>query len=335
LIKNLINDLIDEKDISIPKKISIKLNSKNYIEKRTEGNKVLDVSTLTQVQNYVKYLKSKVCTNNNVQEIKILVDDHQYYEDINPNKYKHINRWAEISRKWLKIPKLKSFHSYFEEKWIKSKFNKWSVFHSPPGFTTTNNPIESFKKTIKQFFSIILKLNLVTAFEVYKTLIYEESSKPFKYETTVKVTKTLENKSKRLEALKFVKKTSTEYVYNHKNDQVSIIDFFKKTCTCNSHTDRGICLHLVYVARIEKVVLPGMVFVEKFSIRNRKKFDKKTKTNTDFFDDDVEMIYSEDECYYQLIIEKADQVELVTDYQIEQVKLATEIPVRRGRPLQN
>jgi hypothetical protein len=44
--------------------------------------------------------------------------------------------------------------------------------------------------------------------------------------------------------------------------------------------------------------LPGMVFVEKFSIRNRKKFDKKTKTNTDFFDDDaeVEMIYSEDEC---------------------------------------
>ena len=59
------------------------------------------------------------------------------------------------------------------------------------------------------------------------------------------------------------------------------------------------------MARIEKVVLPGMIFVEKFSIRNRKKFDKKTKTNTDFFDDDDdrEMIYSEDECHNQLIIE--------------------------------
>ena len=237
----------------------------------------------------------------------------------------------------MKIPKLNSFHSYFEKQWIKSKFNKWSVFHSPPGFTTTNNPIESFNKTIKQFFTNNLKLNLVPAFEVFKTLIYEESSKPFKYETTIKVTKTLENKSKRLEALKFVKITSTEYVYNHKNDQVSIIDLLKKTCTCNSHTDRGICLHLVYVARIEKVVLPGMVFVEKFSIRNRKKFDKKTKTNTDFFDDDdeVEMIYSEDECDNQLIIEVADQVEAVTDDQIEQVKLATEIPARRGRPPRN
>jgi hypothetical protein len=91
------------------------------------------------------------------------------------------------------------------------------------------------------------------------------------------------------------------------------------------------------VARIEKVVLPGMVFVEKFSIRNRKKFDKKTKTNTDFFDDDdeVEMIYSEDECDNQLIIEGADQVEAVRDNQIEQVKLGTEIPVRRGRPPRN
>ncbi len=253
------------------------------------------------------------------------------------------SRWAEISRKWLKIPELKSFHSYFEKQWIKSKFNKWSVFHSPPGFTTTNNPIESFNKTIKQFFTDNLKLNLVPAFEVFKTLIYEESSKLFKYETIVKVTKKLENKSKRLEALKFVKITSTEYVYNHKNDQVSIIDLLKKTCTCNFHTDRGICLHLVYVARIEKVVLPGMVFVEKFSTRNRKKFDKKTKTNTEFFDDDVEMIYSEDECDNQLIIEVADQVETVKhdqvvavkDAQIEQVKLATEIPARRGRPPRN
>jgi hypothetical protein len=78
-------------------------------------------------------------------------------------------RWAEISRKWLKIPKLKSFHSYFEKQWIKSKFNKWSVFHSPPGFTTTNNPIESFNKTIKQFFKNNLKLNLVPAF-VFKSV---------------------------------------------------------------------------------------------------------------------------------------------------------------------
>ena len=71
--------------------------------------------------------------------------------------------------------------------------------------------------------------------------------------------------------------------------------------------------------------------------KKRKKFDKKTKTNTDFFDDDDdrEMIYSEDECHNQLIIEVADQVEAVIDDKIEQVKLVTEIPARRGRPSQN
>jgi len=90
---------------------------------------------------------------------------------------------------------------------------------------------------------------------------------------------------------------------------------------CNFHTDRSICLHLVYMACIEKEVLPGMVFVEKFSLRNWKKFDKKTRTNSDVFedDDDVEMIYSEDELDNQLIIEKADQVKTVIHDQVEAV----------------
>ena len=78
--------------------------------------------------------------------------------------------WSEISRKWQKIPKLKSFNDYFEKQWIKSQFNKWSIFHSPSGYTTTNNPIESFNKTIKQFFTNNLKLNLVPAFEIFQTL---------------------------------------------------------------------------------------------------------------------------------------------------------------------
>ena len=43
------------------------------------------------------------------------------------------------------------------------------------------------------------------------------------------------------------------------------------------------------------------------------------------------MIYSEDECHNQLIIEVADQVEAVIGDKIEQVKLVTEIPARRGR----
>ena len=46
-------------------------------------------------------------------------------------------------------------------------------------------------------------------------------------------------------------------------------------------------MHLVYVALQEKVALPGMVFVEKFSLRNRKKLDKKKQTSN-FSDEDDE-----------------------------------------------
>ena len=66
----------------MPKKISIKLNSKKYIEKRTQGYKVFVVPTLQQLQNFVKYLKTKVCTKNNVEDIKKIVTVHKYYDDI-------------------------------------------------------------------------------------------------------------------------------------------------------------------------------------------------------------------------------------------------------------
>ena len=85
---------------------------------------------------------------------------------------------------------------------------------------------------IKQFFTSNLKF-LVPAFEIFKTLLYEESLKQFKYETILNVTKTLENKSKRLETLKLVKTSGTEYFYNHKNGLVASINLLNKTFTCN------------------------------------------------------------------------------------------------------
>ena len=99
--------------------------------------------------------------------------------------------------------------------------------------------------------------------------------------------------------------------------------FYKKKCVRVILTQIGGLFAFGICARIEKVVLPGMVFIEKFSIRNRKKFDKKTKTNTDFFDDDDdrEMIYSEDECHNQLIIEVADQVEAVIGDKLNKLNL--------------
>jgi hypothetical protein len=86
-MKNLVNELIFDKDVSVPKKIAITLNSQKYIEKRTEDNKIYDVPTLSQIQNYVKYLKGKICTKNKVEDIKKFVNDNGYYADKNPKEF--------------------------------------------------------------------------------------------------------------------------------------------------------------------------------------------------------------------------------------------------------
>ena len=114
-----------------------------------------------------------------------------------------------------------------------------------------------------------------------------------------------------------------------------------KTCTCNLHTDKGICLHLVYVALQEKVALPGMVFVDKFSLRNRKKLDKKNPTNN-FSDDDEDELLDcsiEQEAVEQITVEHITVEQITVDkVTVEQVIVnkinenVQELPKKRGRP---
>ena len=73
-VKDIIDNLIFEKDISLPKKIHIKLNSKKYVEGEIKLN-AIDKPTLQQVQNYIKYLKTKVSDTNKVSDVKKFVEE--------------------------------------------------------------------------------------------------------------------------------------------------------------------------------------------------------------------------------------------------------------------
>ena len=49
---------------------------------------------------------------------------------------------------------MKNFQDYFYDQWIKSKFNSWQFYHTPPGYAPTNNPLEAgLNKEIKGFYS--------------------------------------------------------------------------------------------------------------------------------------------------------------------------------------
>jgi hypothetical protein len=69
---------------------------------------------------------------------------------------------------------------------------------------------------------------------------------------------------------KFVKLDEHLYEYNHINGQTSTINLSNRTCTCPETIEKGICLHLIRVACIEKFELPGMTSLDKFKKRQRK-----------------------------------------------------------------
>ena len=68
-VKDIINELIFEKDISMPKRILIQLSKKKY----NEGENAIDKPTLEQVQNYIKYLKNKISDSNKVFDYLLII----------------------------------------------------------------------------------------------------------------------------------------------------------------------------------------------------------------------------------------------------------------------
>ena len=229
-------------------------------------------------------------------------------------------RWHKISNIWLKHPPLADFHKYFKKQWIESSFNKWAVFHTPPGYTTTNNPIESYNKSIKYYFTNRLKLNLIPAFEIFQELVYTESSAYFDYKTKIQITKTQENNAKKLEKDKFSKINQKLYHYKHNNGKISDINLENKTCACRYFLDRGTCLHLIYAAQKERVDLPGLQIFDKFSINRRRKLQRSKKDDEFNVDSDFEDDQEEKE------LEEINTKERVFSKEV------LELPKKKGRP---
>jgi hypothetical protein len=55
-------------------------------------------------------------------------------------------------RSWRK-EKLYDFLIYFESTWLESDYSRWQAYHSPIGYATTNNPCETYNRTMKRTIS--------------------------------------------------------------------------------------------------------------------------------------------------------------------------------------
>ena len=136
---------------------------------------------------------------------------------------------------------------------------------------------------------------MIPAFKIFENLINYESNIEFKNEKSITINKNQEKKAKKLDPQKFKQIDKNNYEYKHKNGKISHTNLLNKSCSCRYYIDKCICYHLIFVAIQEKVALPGMEVYNKFSLKRRKKSDKKKQNLTEFDDEDSDFDIDVDE----------------------------------------
>jgi hypothetical protein len=168
----------------------------------------------------------------------------------------------------LKRHNLNQFHDYFNKQWIDGNSN-WIVFNKPPGYASTNNPIEQFNGTIKKKFTDHIKFNIVPALNIFSELISAESLE------NEEISKTIVPNAKTIslarKILTHLETDSNLFHYKHKSGLTSTIDLIKRTCTCFYFMDKGVCKHLVGAAIKSNLPFPGLTLKKTFQMRRRKK----------------------------------------------------------------
>ena len=130
----------------------------------------------------------------------------------------------------------------------------------------------------------------VEMLKVFRNVIQYESSKLFNYEfVTIKQVDTkLMKKARGLILAKFANLSCNNdiiYKYTHSNCKTSIIDMPSQNCSCIYMFDHGICAHLIRIAIIEEIALPGMVAHTRLINKRREKAEKEVNLNVESDDE--------------------------------------------------
>lgn len=204
-------------------------------------------------------------------------------------------RWSYVCNKWKNL-NLNKFSCYFYDIWISptiknlndenrlpNYFTMWQVFNTPPGYSTTNSPIESINKQIKQTFTNYERHSVYELTKIIGDIIvYYSLNQAFFNLNTPKPSIELINKAKKYTSEQF--KSSQEFVtftgYNNmiKSYYYLYINLQEKTCSCSTFLDKAVCHHLVAAASIYKISLPSINVEREFSILKKAGRPKKAGT---------------------------------------------------------
>jgi len=180
----------------------------------------------------------------NVQKkCKTMFKTEEEYESFQDAIYNlHVSKseseYAERLRAFKKNYKhanTRKAYDYMTKQWIDNeKFNKWQIFHSPPGYANTNSNIESFNRQIKGYPKFSTKLN----------------------ESALKIDKGL-----------FKKITQNKYAF-----QNWIINKIEKCCSCRGFLKNAICRHSLAFSHLKNLEWFGPKYTcrsNEFVFRNK------------------------------------------------------------------
>ena len=76
------------------------------------------------------------------------IDALHYLRNLNEfldNKKRILAEWSSLASSQLAV-----FKAYFVRQWLESEWCNWQIFNTPPGFASTNESLDAFKKKIKR-----------------------------------------------------------------------------------------------------------------------------------------------------------------------------------------
>jgi len=185
---------------------------------------------------------------------------------------------AIVFSKWRSHPELKDFVAYVIPQWFKGTFVNWQIFKSPPGFATTNNPLESFNKIIKAQYTNFDEQPLLASILIvilHMIPFYSGIDKEFLFyrvphKKTVAIARGLDTSKYSMNG--FVECSYQGRIHTH------TINFSMKSCTCRWFMAFAVCAHLVAACDLYNYELKGYTKPREF--RYRKQRGRKPKALT-------------------------------------------------------
>ena len=229
----------------------------------------------------------------NVRKHKHLINDSDKYNDVKNDirelhttlsKIKFSRLKSKILNKWSSLG-LVEFSNYFKKQWLDGEFSNWSIYHTPAGFASTNNPVESFNNIIKTFITLRFKANMLETLENFKYNLIDYDHREFRYFPNIKKICIERGRTLAKTGIDFLKTKKNCYEYtNFKNIKYTInINIFnlnnpKETfCSCAQFHAKAFCKHVIMVCLQKDLKLQGLEKVKKFSIRSLHRSRKASK----------------------------------------------------------